>query len=148
MIIYSHGAIIAAGRLGKDAVFRVAGAKNSHFCSFAIAAEEYTDESGQRKTRWIDVSTAFELADAARDFKKGDHVIAAGTLKERHWTDRDGNNRISREMDADYVNKSGAALSSLGALAAKYPGVVTEGVPDPVDSAFANLDDGDGELPF
>lgn len=147
MIIYSHGAMIATGRLGKDAEFRIGGAKQSHFCSFSIAAEEYTDENGQRKTRWIDVNAKFNLADVARDYKKGDYVIAAGTLKERHWTDRDGNDRISREMEADYVNKAGS-LSALGALAAKYPGVVTESAKDPVDSAFAELEGEDGELPF
>ena len=147
MIIFSHGAMIATGRLGKDAEFRIGGAKQSHFCSFSIAADEYTDENGEKKTRWIDVNAKFNLADAARDYKKGDYVIATGKMKERHWTDRDGNDRISREMDADYVNKAGSTLS-IGSLAAKYPGVVTEGAADPVDSAFADLEDGDGELPF
>jgi len=147
MIIYSHGAMIATGRLGKDAEFRVGGAKQSHFCSFSIAAEEYTDESGEKKTRWIDVNAAFKLADTARDYKKGDYVLAAGKLRDRQWTDRDGNTRISHELNADYVDKAGSTLS-LGALAAKYPGVVTESAKDPVDSAFADLDDGDGDLPF
>ena len=147
MIIYSHGAMIATGRLGKDAEFRVGGAKQSHFCSFSIAADEYTDENGEKKTRWIDVEAKFNLADVARNFKKGDHVIATGTMRDRQWTDRDGNTRISHELNADYVNKAGSVLP-LGDLAAKYPGVVTDGAKDPVDSAFADLDDGDGDLPF
>lgn len=147
MIIYSHGAMIATGRLGKDAEFRIGGAKQSHFCSFSIAAEEYTDENGEKKTRWIDVEAKFNLADASRDYKKGDYVLAAGKMVERKWTDRDGNQRISRELIADYVNKAGS-MSALGALSAKYPGVVTESAKDPVDSAFAELEGEDGELPF
>ena len=145
MIIYSKGAMIAIGRLGKDADFRVGGAKQSHFCSFSIAADETVAADGQKKTTWIDVDAAFELADLSRNFRKGDVVFVAGKLQQRSYTTRDGEQRTANELKAEFVLPL-QKPRSVDDLAAAFPGTVQ--TPDPVDNAFAEYADPDAKLPW
>ena len=75
MILYQKGNTIVSGRLARDAEFRVAGAKQSHFTSLSIPAAERDGE-----TIWVNISCAFDLADMTRNLKKGDRVLVAGTM--------------------------------------------------------------------
>lgn len=137
MIIYQHGNMIATGRLAKDAEFRVAGARQSHFTNLSIPAAEKDGE-----TIWVNVTCAFEVADAARTLKKGDRVLVAGVMKTRTYTNREGEERQVSELNADVVFPMAAPLD-VGELASKYPSVVKD------SNQFADLDDeDDGELPF
>jgi len=146
MIIYSRGHMIATGRLPRDAEFRVGGKNNSHFSSFSIAADEYTDETGQKQTRWISVDAAFDLADAARNLKKSDRVMVCGKLETRSYTARDGTQKTVNELKADFLLPMKQA-SSVDNLKAAFPGIVVDG-PDDVDSAFDEFADPDAKLPW
>lgn len=147
MIIHSKGHILATGRLGQDADFRVGGAKNSHFCHFSIAADEYADEYGEKQTRWVDVDANYELADIARNFRKGNHVLIAGKVKTETWTGRDGETHQKTKVVADFVQGL-APARSISDLKAAFPGVVVDGPSDPVDDAFSEFADPDGKLPW
>lgn len=147
MIIYSKGQMIVSGRLGQDADFRVGGQKNSHFCSFSVAADEYTDpNTGEKETRWVDVSANFDLADATRNYRKGDRVLVCGKLESRTFNGRDGQPRTAHELKADFV-LSLTPARSISDLKAAFPGVVVDG-PDPVDDAFSEFADPDAKLPW
>lgn len=144
MIIYQKGNTIASGRLVKDARFRVAGAKQYHFCDFSIPAAETTGEDGQKKTTWVNVSCGFELADKARNLRKGDRVLVCGTTNTRTYV-KDGVEKTATELNADFLMALDKTRS-VDDLASDFPGVVTE--QSPIDTAFAEITDGDGELPF
>lgn len=146
MILHQNKHILATGRLPRDAEFRVGGQKNSHFCSFGVAADEYYDEAGQKQTTWVNVEAKFELADAARNLKKGDRVLVCGKLEPRTFTNRDGIEKTVQELQADFILPL-APTRSVADLKAAYPGIVTDNSGG-LDSAFAELDGGDGEMPF
>lgn len=143
MIIFQKGNMIATGRLVKDARFRVAGAKQYHFCDFSIPADETEGEDGQKKTTWVNVSCSFELADKARNLHKGDRVLVCGKVKTRSYM-KDGAEKTTTELIADYLDTVNKARS-VDDLASGFPGMVSD---SPIDSAFAEIADGDGELPF
>ena len=143
MIIFQKGNTIASGRLVKDARFRTAGAKHYHFCDFSIPAAETTGDDGQKKTTWVNVSCSFELADKARNLHKGDRVLVCGTMSTRSYV-KDGVEKTATELQADFLAILDKARS-VDDLASDFPGVVSD---SPIDSAFAEIAGGDGELPF
>ena len=88
-------------------------------------------------------------------------IVVSGRLQSRKWQDREGNNRVSWEINADNVyfgesrrdsdsnradsysnNYSSNAQSSYGGYDSGR-----SGAPAP-SNTFVELDDGDGELPF
>lgn len=139
MILYQSGNTIATGRLSRDADFRIAGAKQSHFCSFSIPAAENEDGT----TTWVNVDAAFDMADAAKDLKKGDHVLVCGKMVTRTYT-AGGEEKRRTELKADFLlpMKQGSALAD---LANTFPGAVN--VVDRAKPVFADEMD-DGELPW
>lgn len=140
MIIYQKGSMIATGRLSKDAEFKIAGERQSHFCNLSIPADVKPDG----ETVWVNVSCAFELADAVRFLKKNDRVLVCGKLETRSYTGRDGEEKTTTQLKADFVLPMGKN-PNVNELAEKFPGVVNDGNNA---NQFADLDDGDGELPF
>ena len=114
----------------------------------------------------------------SRYFHKGSMIVVSGRLQMRDWTDRDGNKRTSAEVVADNVyfgessrrdgdggydrggNSGGyernSGNSGGGYDRQSYGGRQSSGgynqprqsAPAPAPSAFSELDDGDGELPF
>lgn len=75
--------------------------------------------------------------------RKGDVILAAGELKSREY-----NGKTYYDLDADFVARSGAGLSSAGQDMAAAPAFTpaAEGV-TVSGPGFAELED-DGELPF
>ena len=89
-------------------------------------------------------------------------IVVSGRLQSRKWQDREGNNRTNWEIQADNVY-FGESRSSSGSYSrddngysnSSYSNSGNSGSYDggrqnsaPAPSAFAELDDGDGELPF
>ncbi len=136
MILYQKGNMVATGRLSKDAEFRVAGQRQSHFCSFSIPAME----NANGETTWINVDAAFECADSARNLKKGDHVLVCGKMESREYVGRDGVRKTVQALKADFVLPM-IQSRGIDELANAFPGtvnVVNEGKPVWADE----LDDG------
>ncbi len=90
--------ITAAGNLGKDPVSREAGANS--VASFTLACK-----SGPDETTWINCSVWGKRSDVVMKFlKKGDQVTVSGRGKMRVYTDKDGTERRSLDMDvADFT---------------------------------------------
>lgn len=80
--------------------------------NFTIASTPRTFD--RQKNEWVDGEALFLRASIWRDFAenvagsltKGSRVIATGRLKQRSWQDKDGNNRISVELEVDEIGPS------------------------------------------
>jgi len=93
--------VMIIGRLGK------APEQRSGAATFSVATDEsYTDRNGQRvdRTEWHNVFVFGKTADAcAAHLDKGSLVYVEGKLRTRKWTDRDGRDRYTTEINADRV---------------------------------------------
>ena len=89
------------------------------FTQSGVAVASFTIASTPRKfnrqtNEWEDGEALFMRCSIWRDaaenvaesLEKGSRVIASGNLKQRSFTDREGNNRTSIELDVDEVGPS------------------------------------------
>ena len=154
--------ITLMGRLTRDPELRYT-QSNTAVASFTLAVERDfgSRESGERQTDFIDCVAWRQTGEfVSKYFQKGSMAAVSGRLQIRDWTDRDNNRRRSAEVVVDNVYFCESKRSrennqtdgqSYGGPAPRpastgfnsgYSDVPTGG------SAFAELDDGDGELPF
>ena len=164
--------IVIMGRLTRDPELRYTQTQTP-VASFSVAVDrDYTPKDGsERQTDFIDCVAWRSTAEfVSKYFQKGSMVAVSGRLQLRDWTDRDGNKRRSAEIVADNVyfgesrrsrdeNAGGYAPSAPRQNAGGYNAAPRSGGYDSAPrggydasprgaSAFAELDDGDGELPF
>lgn len=143
------------GRLTRDPELRSTGA-GTPVASFTLAVDRDfpNRETGERQTDFIDIVAWRHTAEfVSRYFTKGQMAVVCGRLQIRDWTDREGNKRRSAEVVAENIyfgeskrsRESGDYSSGGGYYNQGDPGAST---PPLSGSAFSELDDGDGELPF
>lgn len=147
--------ITLMGRLTRDPELRYT-QTNTPVASFSLAVERDfgNRESGERQTDFIDCVAWRQTGEfVSKYFQKGSMAAVSGRLQIRDWTDRDGNKRRSAEVVVDnvYFCESKRSRDAAGAPPASqgsgYGGYNAAPAPQ-AGSAFAELDDGDGELPF
>ena len=137
---------------------------------FAVSVERDSnqrDERGYRLSDIFNIVTWRQTAEyTSKYIHKGDYVGVSGRLQIRSYTDRDGNKRDSIEIVADNVYSVGnrrdssenagygsTGYSSPNTYSPAYqqqPSYGYDNAPKstaPTDG-FAEMDDGDGELPF
>ena len=152
--------IVVMGRLTRDPELRYTQSQTP-VASFSVAVDRdfAPKDGGERQTDFIDCVAWRSTAEfVSKYFQKGSMAVVSGRLQIRDWTDRDGNKRRSAEIVADNVyfgeskrrdNGGSYSAPSNGGYSAPAPGnsqgynAAPRGA-----SAFAELDDGDGELPF
>ena len=162
--------ITLMGRLTRDPELRYTQSQIP-VASFRIAVDrDYGGrDGGERQTDFIDIVAWRQTAEfVSKYFTKGSMVAVSGRLQMRDWTDRDGNKRTSAEVVADNVYfgeskrregrdycrpaepRDSYGNSSYGGSQNNYGGNSYGGYDNVPKggSAFAELDDGDGELPF
>lgn len=102
------------GRLGKDPEIRRL-ESGAAVAKFSVATNEsYKDSSGnwQDKTEWHDIIAWRQLAERAESsLKKGALLFIEGKLTHRKWQDKDGNNRYTTEVVANYFRTMPTAPS-------------------------------------
>lgn len=126
--------IVIMGRLGKDPELRRT-QSGVAVATFNVAVDrDFKDKAtGQRATDWITCVAWRSTAEfVEKYFVKGSQVLVAGRLQMRDWTDKDGNKRISAEVQAENVYFAGAK---------------TEGGQRELPE-FEVMDDDDPDLPF
>ena len=160
--------IVLMGRLTRDPELRYTQSQTP-VASFRIAVDrDFGGRDGaERQTDFIDVVAWRSTAEfVSKYFTKGSMAVVSGRLQMRDWTDRDGNKRTSAEVVADnvyfgdskrdraenggsyqaprsndgYQPRSNEAYQSRG----NYQSFDSA----PGASAFSELSDSDGELPF
>lgn len=139
--------IIIQGRLVKDVELRQT-QSGVDVCSLTLAVDrDFKDANGNKVSDFIDCVLWRKTAEfAAKYFRKGDMAIIEGSLQSRKWQDKQGNNRVSWEVQANSIYFCGG----------RKDGTQTAGSPvnveaDDYDAApepkLEEIED-DGELPF
>ena len=125
--------IVLMGRLTRDPELRRT-QSGTAVVSFSIACDrDYAAQGAERETDFIDIVAWRGTAEfVEKYFAKGSQVLVAGRLQMRDWTDKDGNKRISAEVQAENVYFAGAK---------------TEGGQRELPE-FEVMDDDDPDLPF
>jgi single-strand DNA-binding protein len=99
----SFNKIIVVGNLGRDPELRYT-PQGAAVCSFSMATnEKRKDKSGEFQdiTTWFKITLWRNQAEnAAKYLTKGSPVYIEGRLRIEEWTDRDGNNRYTLDVQA------------------------------------------------
>ena len=153
--------IVIMGRLTRDPELRYT-QTNTPVASFTLAVDrDFADKTtGERQTDFIDCVAWRSTGEfVSKYFQKGSMAAVSGRLQIRDWTDREGNKRRSAEIVVDnvYFGDSKRPRDG-GAPAAGHPapggynsapgGYNAAPMAADSASAFSELDDGDGDLPF
>jgi single-strand DNA-binding protein len=95
--------VILVGNLGADPEMRHTGSGDP-VCTLSVAtSEKFKNRNGemQTTTEWHKVVLFRRLADIANQYlRKGSSVYFEGQLKTRKWTDKDGLERYTTEVEA------------------------------------------------
>lgn len=95
--------VLLIGRLGRDPEVRFTSAGDP-VCTLNVAtSERFRDNSGEQRenTEWHRVVLYRRQAEVARDYlRKGALVFVEGSLKTRKWTDKNGQDRYTTEIEA------------------------------------------------
>lgn len=104
---------IIQGRFTKDLELRNTKGGTA-VCTASLACERSRkDANGNRATDFIDVVFWGKTAEmAAQRFHKGDMAMICGRLESRKWQDRDGNNRVSWEVQCESIAFCGGKSQS------------------------------------
>jgi len=143
--------ITLMGRLTRDPELRYT-PSGAAVASFTVAVDRdfASKESGEKQTDFIDVVAWRQTGEfVSKFFTKGSMAVISGRLQIRDWQDKDGNKRRSAEVIADNVYFGEGKRSHDGSDS----GYHEKSVPRSSEgnfkgSAFSELDEGDGDLPF
>ena len=155
--------ITIMGRLTRDPELRYTQSQTPvASVTLAVDRDFGSRDGGEKQTDFIDCVAWRQTAEfVSKYFTKGRMAVVSGRLQIRDWTDREGGKRRSAEVVVDNVyfgdsrrdnNDSGSyGGNSYGSNS--YGGDSGRSYSAPASSApsanpFAELDDGDGELPF
>jgi single-strand DNA-binding protein len=128
--------IIIMGRLVRDPEKRTTQSGVS-VVSFTVAVDRDFKNGDEKVTDFIDCTAWRGTADfISKYFGKGRMIVVDGQLQSRKWQDKDGNNRVSWEVQAQNVYFADSKRNDDGQQSKPQ--------------TFEELDsgDGDGELPF
>ena len=149
--------ITIMGRLTRDPELRYTQSQTP-VASFTLAVDRDFGgrDSGEKQTDFIDCVAWRSTAEfVSKYFAKGSMAVVSGRLQIRDWTDREGGKRRSAEVVVDNMyfgesrRRDGDSGDSRSSSYSSYGNSGSAGKSSaPAASAFAELDDGDGELPF
>ena len=143
--------VFIMGRLTRDPELRRT-QSGTAVTSFSLAVDrDFKSQGGEKETDFIDVVAWRSTAEfVAKYFTKGRMAVVEGRLQIREWKDKDGNNRRSAEVVADNIYFGDSKRDGAGSdYAAPAYGAPAGGYAAPMGgSAFAEIDEEDGDLPF
>ena len=160
--------IVLMGRLTRDPELRYTQSQTP-VASFSLAVDRDFGRGEEKQTDFIDCVAWRQTGEfVSKYFQKGSMAVVSGRLQIRDWTDRDGNKRRSAEVVVDNVyfgeskRREGESRDNYGprdnyGSRDNYSSRDSYGQRDSrpdsaprqaAPSAFSELDDGDGELPF
>ena len=151
--------VILMGRLTRDVEMRQT-PNGVSLARFSIAVNRrFAGKDAQQQADFINCVAWRQTAEFVNKyFTKGSMAVVSGRLQIREWTDREGGKRTTAEVVADNVyfgeskrrdggdtSRPAAPSASAPAHRGSYGGY--DNVPQG-GSAFSELDDDDGDLPF
>lgn len=122
--------VIVQGRMTRDPDLR-ATTTGKNVVNFSVACERDREVNGERQTDFIDcVAWASTAEFISKYYRKGMMAFIVGRLQIRPWEDKDGNKRISPEIQVESI----------------YFGEPRK--KDTSTTAFKEIGDESGDLPF
>lgn len=142
--------ITLMGRLTRDPELRYT-QSGTPVASFTLAVDRdfASKDGGERQTDFIDCVAWRQTGEfVSKYFAKGSMAVVSGRLQIREWQDKDGNKRRSAEVVTDnvYFGESKRRDGGDGFRESAPMGGGFES--SSKGSAFSELDNGDGDLPF
>lgn len=143
----SFNRITIVGNLGRDPELRFT-PQGTAVCNFSVATnEKKRDKSGEMQdvTTWFRVTLWNKLAEnASKYLTKGSQVYIEGRLRVEEWSDRDGKNRFTLEVQATDMQFIGsrASVDEPSGFAEEYTGGGGPSTPPPAAGG------GDEDIPF
>ena len=109
-------------------------------CKITVAVDRAYSSGGEKQTDFFDCVFWRQGAEfVSKYFSKGKEIIVQGEMQSRKWQDKDGNNRISWEIQNAHAEFCGGKGETTPA---------TYEAPATPSSDFAMLNDTDLQLPF
>lgn len=134
--------MILQGRLTKEPELRTT-QSGVNVASFTVAVERDYQNGGEKQTDFIDCVAWRGTGEfVSKYFHKGSMIVVSGKLQSHKWQDREGNNRVSWEVNADSVYFGESRKDSPNAAQATYQQNYAQ------QGRFVVLDEDDGEFPF
>src|SRR5215470_8404351 len=129
----SFNKITVVGNLGRDPELRYT-PQGDAVCNISVAtSEKKRDKAGELQdiTTWFRITLWRQQAEnAAKYLTKGSPVYIEGRLKIDEWTDRDGNNRYTLDVqatDMQFIGSRGAGGDEAGgSFGSAYSGAPDE----------------------
>ena len=153
--------IVIMGRLTRDPEIRYTQSQTPVVSFTAAVDRDFGGrDGGEKQTDFIDCVAWRSTAEFVNKyFRKGSMVVVSGRLQIRDWQDRDGNKRRSAEIVADNVyfgesrrrdddNRDSFGGNSYSPNSYGGNSDSSRGASAPAPSAFSELGDDDGDLPF
>lgn len=126
--------IAIKGRLVRDPEVRKT-TNDISVCTITVAVDRAYSSGGEKQTDFFDCVFWRQGAEfVSKYFSKGKEIIVHGEMQSRKWTDKDGNNRISWEIQNAHAEFCGSKSDNSS---------TSETVSD-----FSALNDSDDSLPF
>ena len=143
--------IVLMGRLTRDPELRRTGSGVA-VASFTLAVDrDYAAQGAEKETDFVDIVAWRNTAEfVSKYFTKGRMAVVTGRLQIRNWQDKEGNKRRSAEVVADNVYFGESKRREGGDMRGEPRHSSSYDAPAPSmgASAFSDLGDDDGELPF
>ena len=144
--------ITIMGRLTRDPELRYTQSQTP-VASFTLAVDRDFGgrDGGEKQTDFIDCVAWRQTAEfVSKYFAKGSMAVVSGRLQIRDWTDREGGKRRSAEIVVDNIYFGDSKRRDDGAPRTESRPAYTNSYESvsPSASAFSELSDDDGELPF
>ncbi|HVG30331.1 MAG TPA: single-stranded DNA-binding protein [Pyrinomonadaceae bacterium] len=143
----SFNKIILVGNLGRDPELRYT-PQGTPVCSFTLATnEKRKDRSGevQDLTTWFRITLWGRQAESASQYlTKGRPVYIEGRLRVEEWTDRDGRQRYTLEVNATDMQFIGGKTDDSSSRSQRSDA----GQPEEHGSVRQNTNDNDDDIPF
>ena len=109
-------------------------------CKITVAVDRAYSSGGEKQTDFFDCVFWRQGAEfVSKYFSKGKEIIVQGEMQSRKWQDKEGNNRISWEIQNAHAEFCGGKGETAPA---------TYEAPATTSSDFAMLNDTDLQLPF
>jgi len=150
----SFNKVIIVGHLGRDPELRYT-PQGSAVCNFSMATtDKRRDKSGefQEVTTWFKVTLWEKKAEvAAKYLTKGTQVYIEGRLRVEEWTDRDGKNRSTLEVqgtEMQFLGSGGGRSEDFAGGGESSGEAEFAGPADPPASEFARPAKADDDIPF
>ena len=146
--------ITIMGRLTRDPEIRYTQSQTP-VTSFTLAVDRDFGgrDGGEKQTDFIDCVAWRQTAEfVSKYFTKGSMAVVSGRLQIRDWTDRDGGKRRNAEVVVDNIYFGESKCRDGGDVRSEsrpaYQSSYESVSPSMGASAFSELGDDDGELPF